>query len=113
MNNIPIIITGTDTSIFAEWVIDDIVTPIAETATIEVRIISIDHLINYTDVITLDPNAAGANWPAGMIVIEIPGSATVDIKDYVHADLQVKVSPIDSLSKSDFSTVEIIKGNIP
>ncbi len=109
----PKIVTGSDTSILATWQVNGAVVPIASDSLVEARLVSDDHTTVHTPVLTMSNAATGADWPNGVIAVEIPGTTTVDIDDQGYACVQLKVTPDGGQSKPGFFVVEIIKGNIP
>ncbi len=110
----PKIVTGSDTSIRATWMVNGAVVPIASDSTVEARLVSSDHLVPHTSVLTMSNAAIGADWANGIIAVEIPGTETVDIEDQGYACVQLKVTPNNNgQSKPGFFVVEIVRGNIP
>ncbi len=108
----PKVVTGTDTTIQATWKVNNAVVPIAADSAVEARLVSSDHLTVHTPVLTLSDAAPGADWPAGIVAVEIPGADTVDVEDQGFGCVQLKVTPNGGKSKSGFFVVNIVKGNI-
>ena len=87
--------------------------PIASDSIVEARLVSSDKNTVHTSVLIMSNAATGADWPNGVIAVEIPGTDTEDITDQGYACVQLKVTPAGGQSKPGFFVVEIIKGNIP
>jgi len=104
------IVTGDDIAIPVTLTKDGKLFSIASNAVVKAALVGADHSAILAGPVTLSNTATGANWPASLVVVEIPGTLTAAITAFKPALLEIQVN--DGGPLTWFAEVRIIKGLI-
>ena len=114
-----IIVTGDGARLYFQLYIDGAKLFVPQTATVKVRLISMDHGTPYSAEVIQGPEVAGADWATGLIAVVLSEELTdevllVDDIDWgrgrVRAKMEIQID--DGAKETWFDTLAIMKGNI-
>jgi CheY-specific phosphatase CheX len=106
----PIIVTGDDMRQPVQLTINSLPFAIGLAGTVKARLVTLDHKTALTVVVDQSRSAAGADWSASLVVVEMPPTATAPIAEYGPSLLEVQVD--DVIKETWFIPVTIVQGHI-
>jgi hypothetical protein len=112
MSTAPDIVTGDNVALAVTLTKNRAAFVIDPTDTVQAALVSSDHKTAYTEPLDQSDAAPGADWAEGVLIVEIPGTATEDITYQGLALLEIQVTA-GGVNTTWFVPVKIIKGQIP
>lgn len=110
MSTTPIIVTGDDMRQLVQLTINSLPFAIGLAGTVKARLVTLDHKTALTVVVDQSRSAAGADWAASLVVVEMPPTATAPIAEYGPSLLEIQVD--DTIKETWFIPVTIVQGHI-
>lgn len=113
MSTAPDIVTGDNVALAVTLTKNGAAFAIDTADTVKAALVSTDHKTAYTAAPIVQSAAApGADWTNGVVIVEIPGTATEPIAYQGLALLEIQVTA-SGVNTTWFVPVKVIKGQIP
>jgi len=108
---LPILVSGDDIVMSVTLQKDGSVFNINPGATVEARLISVDHLTEYTAPVGQSNSAPGADWANSLVTVQFAEADTLEVTYQGAALLEIQVD--DNGKSTWFETVQLSLGTIP
>ena len=108
MSNV-VIITGDDILLPNTIIKDGVVVPIALSAVVTCRLVSLDQSKAYCSPVVQVSTEGGADWPNGIVVVNLPSANTLEVLDDADIDWKKGVLPAKLETQIDDYEQKIIE----